>query len=142
MSRKRRQPTARRITQRKQLTEATALDAVLNGATSAFDASMYGGVAFYIKGTASTFDGDGKIMVLARMPAVLPGMGSCCQRGRSRRRLSATRLERSSLCPRGQLSCAGKVLLSTRSTGEAVGRLGLEPRTVPRRCAIYGLCCT
>ncbi len=55
-----------------------ALGAFLNGATSAFDASSYGGIAFYVKGTATTSDGANKIMVLARMPDVLPGAGTCC----------------------------------------------------------------
>jgi len=55
-----------------------ALAAILNGTTSSFDASAYGGVAFWIKGTAITQDGTDKLMVLARMPDVLPGAGSCC----------------------------------------------------------------
>lgn len=58
-----------------------ALAAILNGTTSSFDASAYGGVAFWIKGTATTQDGTDKLMVLARMPDVLPGTpatGSCC----------------------------------------------------------------
>jgi hypothetical protein len=59
----------------------SALGAFLNGATSAFNASAYGGVAFYAKGTATTFDGENKIMVLARMPDVLPGPGTCCSDG-------------------------------------------------------------
>src|SRR5688572_5170981 len=56
-----------------------ALGAFLNGATSSFDASSYAGIAFYIKGTATTLDGADKIMVLARMPDVIPMVpGSCC----------------------------------------------------------------
>jgi hypothetical protein len=55
-----------------------ALAAILNGTTSSFDASAYGGVAFWVKGTAITQDGTDKLMVLARMPDVLPGAGSCC----------------------------------------------------------------
>jgi hypothetical protein len=55
-----------------------ALAAILNGTTASFDASAYGGVAFWIKGTAVTQDGTDKLMVLARMPDVLPGAGSCC----------------------------------------------------------------
>ncbi len=55
-----------------------ALAAILNGTTSSFDASAYGGVAFWIKGTATTQDGTDKLMVLARMPDVLPGAGTCC----------------------------------------------------------------
>ncbi|HEX2872420.1 MAG TPA: hypothetical protein VHP33_14225 [Polyangiaceae bacterium] len=55
-----------------------ALAAILNGTTASFDASAYGGVAFWIKGTAITQDGTDKLMVLARMPDVLPGAGSCC----------------------------------------------------------------
>jgi hypothetical protein len=55
-----------------------SLAAFLNGPMGSFDASMYGGVAFYIKGTATTQDGANKVMVLARMPDVLPGANSCC----------------------------------------------------------------
>ena len=58
-----------------------ALAAILNGTSASFDASAYGGVAFWIKGTTSTQDGENKLMVLARMPDVLPGTpatGSCC----------------------------------------------------------------
>jgi len=55
-----------------------SLAAFLNGATGAFDASDYGGVAFYIKGTTSVAEGMHKVLVLARMPDVLPGPGSCC----------------------------------------------------------------
>lgn len=55
-----------------------ALAAILNGTTSSFDASAYGGVAFWIKGTTSVQEGTDKLMVLARMPDVLPGAGSCC----------------------------------------------------------------
>jgi len=55
-----------------------ALGAFLNGAASAFDASAYGGVAFYIKGTSNVQEGENKVMVMARMPDVLPGPGSCC----------------------------------------------------------------
>lgn len=55
-----------------------ALGAFLNGPTSSFDASAYGGVAFWIKGTTNVQDGADKLMVQARMPDVLPGAGSCC----------------------------------------------------------------
>jgi hypothetical protein len=55
-----------------------ALAAFLNGPTGAFDASMYGGVAFWIKGTSTVQEGANKVMVQARMPDVLPGPGSCC----------------------------------------------------------------
>jgi hypothetical protein len=54
------------------------LSAVLNGPTSSFDASKYGGIAFYMKGTTSVQEGVSKLMILARMPDVLPGPGSCC----------------------------------------------------------------
>jgi hypothetical protein len=55
-----------------------SLAAFLNGATGSFDASMYGGVAFWIKGTTTVQEGMNKLMVQARMPDVLPGPGSCC----------------------------------------------------------------
>jgi hypothetical protein len=55
-----------------------SLAAFLNGPTSAFDASAYAGVAFYIKGTSTVLEGKDKVMVQARMPDVLPGTGSCC----------------------------------------------------------------
>lgn len=55
-----------------------ALAAFLNGPTGAYDASSYGGVAFWIKGTTSVQEGTNKLMVQARMPDVLPGPGSCC----------------------------------------------------------------
>jgi hypothetical protein len=55
-----------------------SLAAFLNGPMGAFDASAYGGVAFYIKGTSKVQEGADKVMVQARMPDVLPGMGSCC----------------------------------------------------------------
>jgi hypothetical protein len=55
-----------------------ALGAFLNGTTSSFDASAYGGVAFWIKGTTKVQEGTDKLMVQARMPDVLPGAGSCC----------------------------------------------------------------
>lgn len=55
-----------------------SLAAFLNGPTSSFDASGYGGVAFWIKGSTSVQEGADKIMVQARMPDVLPGAGSCC----------------------------------------------------------------
>jgi hypothetical protein len=55
-----------------------ALGAYLNGATSSFDASSYSGIAFYIKGTSTVQEGANMVMVLARMPDVLPGPGSCC----------------------------------------------------------------
>jgi hypothetical protein len=58
-----------------------SLAAFLNGPTGAFDASAYGGVAFYIKGTTSVAEGMNKLLVQARMPDVLPGTpttGSCC----------------------------------------------------------------
>ncbi len=55
-----------------------ALAAILNGTAAAFDASAYGGVSFWIKGTTTVQEGSNKLMVLARMPDVLPGAGSCC----------------------------------------------------------------
>jgi uncharacterized membrane protein YgcG len=55
-----------------------SLAAFLNGATGSFDASSYGGVAFWIKGTTTVQEGMNKLMVQARMPDVLPGPGSCC----------------------------------------------------------------
>ncbi len=55
-----------------------ALAAILNGTAAAFDASAYGGVSFWIKGTTTVQEGANKLMVLARMPDVLPGAGSCC----------------------------------------------------------------
>src|SRR5882724_5824231 len=55
-----------------------SLAAFLNGPTGAFDASSYGGVAFYIKGTTTVQEGTNKLMIQARMPDVLPGPGSCC----------------------------------------------------------------
>jgi hypothetical protein len=55
-----------------------ALGAFLNGTTSSFDASAYGGVAFWIKGTTNVQEGTDKLMVQARMPDVLPGAGTCC----------------------------------------------------------------
>ncbi len=55
-----------------------ALAAFLNGPGGSFDASSYGGVAFYIKGTSKVLEGSDKVMVQARMPDVLPGPGSCC----------------------------------------------------------------
>jgi hypothetical protein len=55
-----------------------ALAAFLNGATGAFDASSYGGVGFWIKGTTTVQEGANMVMVQARMPDVLPGPGSCC----------------------------------------------------------------
>lgn len=58
-----------------------ALSAVLDGWQSSFDASNYGGVAFSIKGTTDVFEGTNKVMILARMPDVLPGPGSCCDDG-------------------------------------------------------------
>jgi hypothetical protein len=54
-----------------------ALAASLNGPTSSFDASAYAGIRFYIKGTSSVAEGIDKVMVLARMPDVLPGSGCC-----------------------------------------------------------------
>jgi hypothetical protein len=54
------------------------LGAYLNGSDSAFDASVYSGIAFYIKGTSTVMEGSNMVMVLARMPDVLPGVGSCC----------------------------------------------------------------
>jgi hypothetical protein len=55
-----------------------SLAAFLNGPAGAFDASMYGGIAFYIKGTTTVQEGMNKLMIQARMPDVLPGPGSCC----------------------------------------------------------------
>ncbi len=55
-----------------------SLAAFLNGAMGAFDASAYGGVAFWIKGTTNVQEGTDKLMIQARMPDVLPGAGSCC----------------------------------------------------------------
>jgi hypothetical protein len=55
-----------------------SLAAFLNGTTGAFDASDYGGVAFWIKGTTTVQEGTSKVMIQARMPDVLPGPGSCC----------------------------------------------------------------
>jgi len=55
-----------------------AIGAFLNGPTSSFDASLYGGIAFSIKGTSTVVEGSSKVMVMARMPDVLPGPGSCC----------------------------------------------------------------
>jgi hypothetical protein len=55
-----------------------SLAAFLNGPTSSFDASAYGGVAFWIKGTTSVQEGTDKVMIQARMPDVLPGPGTCC----------------------------------------------------------------
>ena len=55
-----------------------ALAAILNGTAASFDASAYGGVSFWIKGTTTVQEGSNKLMVLARMPDVLPGAGSCC----------------------------------------------------------------
>ncbi len=55
-----------------------SLAAFLNGTTGAFDASAYGGVAFWIKGTTTVQEGTDKILLQARMPDVLPGAGSCC----------------------------------------------------------------
>jgi uncharacterized membrane protein YgcG len=55
-----------------------SLAAFLNGPTSSFDASAYGGVAFWIKGTTSVQEGSNKVMIQARMPDVLPGPGTCC----------------------------------------------------------------
>lgn len=56
-----------------------ALAAFLNGASGAFDASDYGGVAFWIKGSTDVHEGKNKILLQARMPDVLPGAGSCCK---------------------------------------------------------------
>jgi hypothetical protein len=56
-----------------------SLAAFLNGTTGAFDASDYGGVAFWIKGTTTVQEGANKLMIQARMPDVLPGAGSCCK---------------------------------------------------------------
>jgi hypothetical protein len=55
-----------------------SLSAFLDGVTGSFDASKYGGVAFYLKGTTNVMEGEGKLMILARMPDVMPGPGSCC----------------------------------------------------------------
>lgn len=55
-----------------------SLAAFLNGTTGSFDASAYGGVAFWIKGTTTVQEGTDKLMIQARMPDVLPGAGSCC----------------------------------------------------------------
>jgi hypothetical protein len=55
-----------------------ALAAFLNGPMGAFDASDYGGVAFWIKGTTTVQEGSNKLMIQARMPDVLPGLGTCC----------------------------------------------------------------
>ncbi len=55
-----------------------ALAAILNGTAASLDASAYGGVSFWIKGTTTVQEGSNKLMVLARMPDVLPGAGSCC----------------------------------------------------------------
>ena len=54
------------------------LSAALNGPTSSFDASKYGGVAFYLKGTTNVEEGINQLMILAGMPDVFPGPGSCC----------------------------------------------------------------
>ena len=48
------------------------------GVTSSFDASKYGGVAFYMKGTTNVQEGLNKLMIMASMPDILPGPGSCC----------------------------------------------------------------
>jgi hypothetical protein len=55
-----------------------SLSAFLNGPSSSFDASKYGGVAFFMKGSTVVQEGMNKLLVLARMPDVLPGPGSCC----------------------------------------------------------------
>jgi hypothetical protein len=55
-----------------------SLAAFLNGATGSFDASDYGGVAFWIKGTTNVLEGANKLLIQARMPDVLPGPGTCC----------------------------------------------------------------
>jgi hypothetical protein len=57
-----------------------SLAAFLNGVTGAFDASEYGGVAFFIKGTTAVQEGADKVMIQARMPDVLPtpAESSCC----------------------------------------------------------------
>jgi len=55
-----------------------SLAAFLNGPTGAFDASDYGGVAFWIKGTTNVLEGANKLLIQARMPDVLPGPGTCC----------------------------------------------------------------
>ncbi|HXK19873.1 MAG TPA: hypothetical protein VNG33_18815, partial [Polyangiaceae bacterium] len=55
-----------------------ALAAFLNGPMGAYDASSYGGIAFWVKGTTTVQEGTNKLMVQARMPDVLPGAGSCC----------------------------------------------------------------
>lgn len=55
-----------------------SLAAFLNGAMGSFDASAYGGVAFWIKGTTTVQEGKDMVMIQARMPDVLPGAGSCC----------------------------------------------------------------
>jgi len=55
-----------------------ALAAFLNGPMGAYDASSYGGVAFWIKGTTTVQEGTNKLMVQFPMPDVVPGVGSCC----------------------------------------------------------------
>jgi hypothetical protein len=54
------------------------LGASLNGLLGSFDASNYGGIAFFIKGTTQVYNGTNKLMIMARMPDILPGPGSCC----------------------------------------------------------------
>jgi hypothetical protein len=55
-----------------------ALAAVLNGTLGSFDASAYGGVAFYLKGTSNVVEGANKLLLGAVMPDLVPGVGSCC----------------------------------------------------------------
>jgi hypothetical protein len=56
-----------------------ALAAILNGTASSFDASAFGGVAFYIKGTSTVAEGMNKVFITARMYELIPGAGSCCK---------------------------------------------------------------